>query len=273
MKQIIKTEDMSLFESVELNSVIKDTVNNAIYYKVAGAYKYVDLGLPSRLLWADRNIGAASPEDGGLYFQWGDISGYTAEQVGTADGQKEFSSAFTDYKFYNGKGTDYQQGSGFTKYNGSDGKTVLDPEDDAAHVLMGDNWRLPTHEELYELVTNTDMFLVPTDGEEISATVTTDGQGTGYTEFTFATSAETCTGMKFYKKDDHSKFIFVPSSGYAYAGSVQGSGVSGYLWSSSLNPSQVYQAWNFGFFAPDGVGNVYVGVRCCGVPLRGVCPQ
>lgn len=30
-------------------------------------YKAIDLGLPSGLLWADRNIGAATPEDGGLW--------------------------------------------------------------------------------------------------------------------------------------------------------------------------------------------------------------
>ena len=50
----------------------------------------VDLGLPSGLLWADRNVGAESPEDPGLYFQWGDTVGYTAEQV--ANGEKSFSS-------------------------------------------------------------------------------------------------------------------------------------------------------------------------------------
>ena len=32
-------------------------------------YKTIDLGLPSSLLWVDRNIGASSPEESGLYFQ------------------------------------------------------------------------------------------------------------------------------------------------------------------------------------------------------------
>lgn len=31
-------------------------------------YQAVDLGLPSGLKWADRNVGATSPEDGGSYF-------------------------------------------------------------------------------------------------------------------------------------------------------------------------------------------------------------
>jgi hypothetical protein len=40
------------------------------------SYNMVDLGLPSGLLWADRNVGAASSEDFGTYFAWGDTSGY-----------------------------------------------------------------------------------------------------------------------------------------------------------------------------------------------------
>lgn len=39
----------------------------------------IDLGLPSGLLWADRNVGAKSPEDDGLYFSWGNIVGHTAD--------------------------------------------------------------------------------------------------------------------------------------------------------------------------------------------------
>lgn len=31
-------------------------------------YNMVDLGLPSGTLWADRNVGATSPEDFGTYF-------------------------------------------------------------------------------------------------------------------------------------------------------------------------------------------------------------
>ena len=34
-----------------------------------------------------------------------------------------------------------------------DNKTVLDLEDDAAHVNMGGNWRMPTYDEFYELKT------------------------------------------------------------------------------------------------------------------------
>lgn len=35
-------------------------------------HKFVDLGLPSGLLWADRNVGADSPYDYGDFFAWGE---------------------------------------------------------------------------------------------------------------------------------------------------------------------------------------------------------
>jgi hypothetical protein len=37
------------------------------------------------------NIGANSITDYGLYFQWGDISGYTSSQVGSGTNQKPFA--------------------------------------------------------------------------------------------------------------------------------------------------------------------------------------
>ena len=42
--------------------------------RIANAQTYVDLGLPSGTLWADRNVGAASPEDYGDYFAWGETT-------------------------------------------------------------------------------------------------------------------------------------------------------------------------------------------------------
>ena len=44
-------------------------------------FGYVDLGLPSGTLWATCNVGADKPSDFGLYFQWGDVQGYTQDQI------------------------------------------------------------------------------------------------------------------------------------------------------------------------------------------------
>ena len=59
-------------------------------------FEYVDLELPSGTLWAAMNVGASKPSDYGLYFQWGDTSGYTADQVGKG---KQFASDWNDYKW------------------------------------------------------------------------------------------------------------------------------------------------------------------------------
>ena len=62
-------------------------------------YSYVDFGLPSGTKWATQNVGARKPSESGLYFQWGDTQGYTAEQVGIGEGKKKFAYDESDYKF------------------------------------------------------------------------------------------------------------------------------------------------------------------------------
>lgn len=94
-------------------------------------FAYVDLGLPSGTMWATCNIGAKTPNAEGHHFSWGETkkkSRYNSE----------------DYKY--GK-----ELSEYTKYTGLDNKYVLDPEDDAAHVQWGGNWRMPTFDEQSEL--------------------------------------------------------------------------------------------------------------------------
>lgn len=217
-------------------------------------YEAVDLGLPSGLLWANKNIGAETEEDAGLYFQWGDTQGYTAAQVGT---DKQFDSGWTDYKWSNS--------SNFTKYTGSDGLTILEPADDAATQLMGLEWRMPTDEEIKELVDNTDIYFISTDSSEVQATP----NGSDY--FTFP-EADSMKGIKFYRRGDHSKYIFVPAFGYAFDDSVQDVGVNGLLWLSSLYTSNAYGAWFLYFDASEG-GGVDYGDRCRGFGVRAVKPQ
>ena len=103
-------------------------------------YDYVDLGLPSKSLWATCNVGASSPSDFGLYFQWGDKVGYSADQIGKEKGQKAFASDWSDY------------GDAFPKYK-YPGET-LDLEDDAANIYMGGSWHIPSPEQFRELLIN-----------------------------------------------------------------------------------------------------------------------
>ena len=82
---------------------------------------YVDLGLPSGVKWAAYNIGASSPEVLGSTFYWG-----------------ETTTSMVNNTMYVNVGNDI---SGNAKY-------------DAARAQWGGDWRLPTREEIKELVNN-----------------------------------------------------------------------------------------------------------------------
>ena len=125
----------------------------------------VDLGLPSGLKWANANLGADSEEKSGDFFAWGETESYYSsfDPLTWKDGKSAgYNNA--SYKFYSG-GT-------YTKYYSSvDSKKVLDPEDDAAHVLLGDAWRMPTKDEWTELINNCEWTWVSSGGK-IGYTVT-----------------------------------------------------------------------------------------------------
>ena len=139
MKYITLFEQQTAFDNAKSTldkpnmSLVTETGN--VYSLAVGEvkYEYVDLGLSVK--WAKCNVGAEKETDAGLYFAWGETTGYTASQVGT---DKEFS--WNDYKYENG-------GSDLTKYNQSDSKTVLESTDDAASQIMGGDWRMPTQTE------------------------------------------------------------------------------------------------------------------------------
>ena len=107
---------------------------------------YVDLGLPSRTLWATYNIGATAPREYGDFYAWGEIA------------PKEIYTD-TNYIFYDGvyfSGTNYwTRFSKYTWYEGHhgtvDGKLKLEPEDDAATQNIGANWSMPTKTQFEEL--------------------------------------------------------------------------------------------------------------------------
>ena len=97
-------------------------------YTLINGHKFVDLGLPSGLLWAETNVGASSSTDDGDYFAWGETN------------PKEYYSWNT-----------YKWGSNPSKYNSSDGKNTLEAEDDAATVNWGAPCRMPDSSDFQEL--------------------------------------------------------------------------------------------------------------------------
>lgn len=238
-KYIKKFDTHSDYEDfIETEDFIKPNVsycidNVEVHYNPAppmiDGHEYVDLGLPSGTLWAAMNVGATNPEEYGLYFQWGDIQGYANAST------KAFS--WSDYK--------YGDGSTFTKYNSTDGKTVLDLEDDAVAANWGGDWRMPTETQFQELL-NTNYCT------NIQTTI----NGVNGRLFTSVTNGNT---------------LFIPDAGDASDGSMDGVGDYGGVWSSSLFSSGVKCGRFLGFNSDDI--DVDFNDRYFGQSVRGVVSQ
>ena len=93
------------------------------------APSYVDLGLSVK--WATCNLGATKPEDYGNYYAWGETL-------------PKDSYSWDNYKFGNE--------NSISKYNKTDAKKNLDADDDAATVNLGRPWRIPTYDEIKDLI-------------------------------------------------------------------------------------------------------------------------
>ena len=89
----------------------------------------VDLGLPSGNLWADRNLGATPEHEIGLFFAWGETH----------------SKAVFNRDNYNGVPSSKLQSSA---------SYILSAEEDAATMILGDGWRIPTSSDFMELIEN-----------------------------------------------------------------------------------------------------------------------
>ena len=149
-------------------------------------HEFVDLGLPLGTLWATCNVGATSPEQSGLYFAWGETTGYTAEQV--TSGERAFDMA---------------------SYKASSISADLTLEQDAAHVNLGGNRRMPNQNEYRELFDN------------CNAMWTTNYNGTG-------------VKGRIFTSNVNGNSVFFPASGTATDRRMDGVGKKGVYWSASL---------------------------------------
>lgn len=108
-----------------------------------GGGEWIDLGLPSGLLWRAYNLGATSPEGYGNYYAWGETSTksvYTWETYIYGD----YDSTWHLYKY-----------NTFDGYGTVDNRTTLEAMDDAATAALGSGARIPTKAEWQELLDNT----------------------------------------------------------------------------------------------------------------------
>ena len=228
-------------------------------------HEYVDLGLPSGTLWAKMNVGATTEKEAGLYFAWGETQGYAASQVGT---DKNFS--WSDYTLTE------DSGSTMSKYNTTDGKMILDLEDDAAHVSMGGDWHMPNRAQCIELLKETKNGFV-TNAGAFTQYAWDDSNGYSSPTQTTATIDNWDTAGYFFFKNTYTSvtdaitaedYLFIPAAGFCGDGKVNDVGNYGYVWASALNSEGVGNAWFFSFGSDGtGVGDID---RCDGQSVRGV---
>ena len=171
-------------------------------------YEWVDLGLPSGILWATCNVGANSPEEYGDYFSWGETEPKTTYDWST-------------YKYCNGTSTTMTKYCTSSDYGTVDNKTELEPSDDAATANWGADWQMPSLDHFNELINSS------------------------YTTTTW-TSLNGKYGRKITSKSNGNS-IFLPAAGYCNDASLYDAGSFGYYLSRSLNTSRSNYAYSLCF--------------------------
>ena len=165
----------------------------------------IDLGLSVK--WAPYNLGASKPEEYGDYYAWGEV-------------ELKADYSLKTYKWCNGTSNSLTKYNADSSYGTVDNKTTLDLEDDAANVIWGGNWRMPTNAEWMELKNNCNWTWTKQNG--INGRLVTASNGNS---------------------------IFLPAAGYRHGPSLGGVGSDGRYWSSSLNSDNPTLAWRLGFYS------------------------
>ena len=192
---------------------------------------YVDLGLPSGLMWRKYNLGANSEYEAGNYYAWAETSP-----------KQEYNR--DTYKYCvqkNGIGM-----YSYTKYNKTDKLTVLQPEDDAATANLGNNYRTPTREEWKELLNKCNWEVVTKTNKNYTNPVVDYWKVTG----------------------PNGNFIILPSTGH-YAESIKDESWTSYLSATNADPANAKTlAWNLTNTKKQP--SIYAMGRSYGYPVRPV---
>lgn len=197
----------------------------------------VDLGLSVK--WASFNVGATVPEEFGMYFAWGE----TEEKNDYSWARYRWCRSKNDELFpYELIKYNYD-----SKWGIVDDLDVLEPADDAAHIKLGGTWRMPTAEEMQELLAHClfrKMTLNGVKGFKCSSLVK------GYEDqWIFFPNAGAANGESYYVDGNYAH--------YATATLDRGSSTPRYAKVLKYSVSYVYF---------DSV------IRHCGISVRAVCP-
>lgn len=172
---LIKTEIVEMGKSAKMNAPVKEgkkfigwsesidsVVANVSVYPIyeqmwtyVGKYAYVDLGLPSGLLWSTFNVGATKQEAYGNHYSWAETSTNIVYTTSTYKyGTGPTTGRFEELTKYNTN----------PKYGKVDSLMTLSSTDDAATVNWGKEWRTPTEDEFIELKDNCEWTWISING-------------------------------------------------------------------------------------------------------------
>lgn len=246
----------------------------------------VDLGLPSGTLWANCNLGASKPQEYGKYYAWGETSAYNEEDKSNEHNYSYDNSYFktcvewNTYKYCSGDNSKQS----LTKYNtnsswGSvvDNITELDLADDAAYVNWGTGWRMPSLDQMNELLSNcyfewTNNY----NGTNVKGHIVYKRLGEDTTTKTYENGYTSSCPDSYNLSCTH---IFLPAAGYRDGRQIVYIDFIGSYWSRSLGESQPLYAYTLDFYFdtisdPNGYfstkANAALEARCLGFPIRPV---
>ncbi|MCQ2233446.1 MAG: DUF1566 domain-containing protein [Paludibacteraceae bacterium] len=212
----------------------EETVDGVTVSGKEGIYTYVDLGLPSGTKWATYNVGATKPTEYGDYFAWGETKPKEDYSWST------YKWCTVDAEGYYDKSTKYCTDS---DYGTVDNKKVLEAADDAATANWGSAWRMPTTEEMDELIDGCSWMRVK------------DFNGTGIAGYL-------CTSVY------NGATIFLPAAGFRLDTGLLAAGLDGSYWSSSLREYDSNSSYYLGF--TDRRIDRFGGSRSYGQSVRAV---
>lgn len=212
---------------------------------------YVDLGLPSGLLWATRNIDATqkngfakSPYQYDCsFFSWGNLEPH--QPISNNKFNYDWGSVNSQSPYYEGQVYGSTPGSNYT--------SNLNLKEDAAYNILGESWRMPTRQEFTELINNIDY--IDADGNIIA-----EGQTNKVILF------NAVYGVRL-KSKINGNIIFFPCSGRGVNQDWNETGIRGLYWSSYIVNEQFSYCMRI---RQIDISPGYGETRCTGLPIRPV---
>jgi hypothetical protein len=178
----------------------------------------IDLGLPSGTKWACCNVDASKPEDYGGYYAWGET--YTKDVYNEAS-----------YQYYNNG--NYQ----------NIGSSICGTNYDVAHMKWGGAWRMPSLEQIQELME--------------------------YCSYTWSSVNGINVG-KFTSRKNSGSIILPAVGSWNRSSGLSGRGSNGYYWSGTQDPYADRFAYGLGFGSGHASYNDGHLIRISGFAIRPV---